>query len=127
MQRMRLSIFGYSRDDLRRSQAPDPRLSLGNCDLRQRREARLLTPFYERGRGGLSKNDREAARLLKLAADQGIAAAQLKLGVFYFLGRGGLPQDDREAAPRASPPARVSTAAVRERTVRDTLRALSGA
>jgi TPR repeat protein len=27
--------------------------------------------FYEQGRGGLAKDDREAARLYKLAADQG--------------------------------------------------------
>ena len=50
------------------------------------------------GRGGLPKDDREAARLYKLAADQGNAAAQNNLGVFYEQGRGGLPKDDREAA-----------------------------
>jgi TPR repeat protein len=43
-------------------------------------------------------DDRKAARLYKLAADQGIAAAQYNLGVFYKYGRGGLSQNDREAA-----------------------------
>ena len=43
-------------------------------------------------------DDREAARLYKLAADQGSASAQSNLGLFYAQGRGGLPQDDREAA-----------------------------
>jgi TPR repeat protein len=40
----------------------------------------------------------EAARLYKLAADQGNAWAQYFLGDFYVDGRGGLPKDDREAA-----------------------------
>jgi len=44
------------------------------------------------------KHDREAARLYKLAADQGNADAQFNLGLFYEHGRGGLPKDDREAA-----------------------------
>jgi TPR repeat protein len=43
-------------------------------------------------------DDREAARLFKLAADQGAAWAQYNLGLFYAHGRGGLPKDDREAA-----------------------------
>jgi TPR repeat protein len=43
-------------------------------------------------------DDREAARLYKLAADQGNALAQISLGEFYENGRGGLPRDDREAA-----------------------------
>ena len=47
---------------------------------------------------GVPKDDREAARLYGLAADQGNALAQVSLGVFYENGRGGLPSDDREAA-----------------------------
>jgi TPR repeat protein len=39
----------------------------------------------------------EAARLYRLAADQGHATAQTNLGTFYENGRGGLPKDDREA------------------------------
>jgi TPR repeat protein len=42
--------------------------------------------------------DCEAARLYKLAADQGDAFAQFNLGFFYEQGRGGLPKDDCEAA-----------------------------
>ena len=57
-----------------------------------------LGVFYETGRGGLPKDEREAARLYKLAADQGNAGAQANLGVFYEDGRGGLPKDEREAA-----------------------------
>jgi hypothetical protein len=53
---------------------------------------------YRDGLGGLPKDDREAARLFKLAADQGNAMAQVALGVAYMNGLGGLPKDDREAA-----------------------------
>ena len=49
------------------------------------------------GRGGLAKDDREAARLYKLAADQGDAGGQVNLGFFYETGRGGLSKDNREA------------------------------
>jgi TPR repeat protein len=52
----------------------------------------------ENGRAGLPKDDREAARVYKLAADQGNAIAQTNLALFYEVGRGGLPKDDREAA-----------------------------
>ena len=47
------------------------------------------------------RDDREAARLYKLAADQGNAQAQANLGTFYLDGRGGLPKDDREAIVQA--------------------------
>jgi TPR repeat protein len=43
-------------------------------------------------------DDREAARLYKLAADQGNADALVNLGTFYEQGRGGLSQNDRVAA-----------------------------
>ncbi|NOG71990.1 SEL1-like repeat protein [Roseicella sp. DB1501] len=43
-------------------------------------------------------DDRDAAQLYRLAADQGLAAAQVNLGVFYEAGRGGLSKDDRQAA-----------------------------
>ncbi len=58
---------------------------------------RLALPSAN-GLGGLQKDDREAARLYRLAADQGNANAQANLGFFYEKGRGGLPKDDREAA-----------------------------
>ena len=56
-----------------------------------------LGAMYEDGRGGLAKDDREAARLYKLAADQGYAEGQNKLGIFYRDGRGGLEKDEHEA------------------------------
>ena len=44
--------------------------------------------MYESGRGGLPKDDREAARLFKLAADQGYDRAQVNLGLMYAMGWG---------------------------------------
>lgn len=66
-----------------------------------------LGDMYRDGRGGLTKNEQEVARLYKLAADKGVADAQFRLGVFYEgslgfavyrIGRGGLPKDELEAA-----------------------------
>src|ERR1700722_14116171 len=54
--------------------------------------------FIEHGRGGLPKDEEEAARLYKLAADQGNVGGQANLGLFYAHGRGGLAKDDLEAA-----------------------------
>jgi TPR repeat protein len=42
-----------------------------------------LGDMYRDGRGGLTKNEQEVARLYKLAADKGVADAQFRLGVFY--------------------------------------------
>jgi TPR repeat protein len=42
-------------------------------------------------------SDEEAARLYKLAADQGFHFAQYSLGIFYVQGRGGLPKNELEA------------------------------
>ncbi len=57
-----------------------------------------LGVLYEKGLGGLAKDEREAARLYKLSADQGNARGQVNLGVFYHKGLGGLAKDEREAA-----------------------------
>jgi hypothetical protein len=46
----------------------------------------------------LPQSDQEAARLYRLAAEQGNVFAEVSLGFFYETGRGGLPKDDREAA-----------------------------
>ena len=51
--------------------------------------------MYVKGHG-VPQNDREAERWLRLAADQGNAAAQLNMGLTYARGR-GVPQDYREA------------------------------
>jgi hypothetical protein len=59
--------------------------------------ANELAAFYELGAGGLPKNDLEAARLYKLAADQANAFGQFNLGRFYAHGRGGLSKSDDEA------------------------------
>jgi TPR repeat protein len=53
---------------------------------------------HEKGLDGFSVDKHEAARLYKLAADQGDARAQFRLGRFYDNGEGGLPEDEREAA-----------------------------
>jgi hypothetical protein len=53
---------------------------------------------FDTGTGGLPEDDRKAARLYKLAADQGNALGQTGLGIMYEYGAGGLPRDEREAA-----------------------------
>ena len=50
------------------------------------------------GIGGLKQDEREAARLFRIAADQGYPNAEYNLAFFYENGAGGLPKDDREAA-----------------------------
>jgi TPR repeat protein len=45
----------------------------------------------------LTRDDREALRLYRLAANQGNAAAHNNIGAFYVEGRGGLRKDEREA------------------------------
>ena len=57
-----------------------------------------LALLFDQGRGGLPQDEREAVRLLKLAAEQGLAAAQCGLGAKYAQGEGGLAQDDHKAA-----------------------------
>jgi TPR repeat protein len=59
---------------------------------------RGLAFFYEEGRGGLQRYDREAERLYKLAADQGYAEAQNDLACFYADGRGSVPDGESAAA-----------------------------
>ncbi|MEQ1610904.1 MAG: hypothetical protein ABL956_18355, partial [Hyphomonadaceae bacterium] len=51
--------------------------------------------MYDNGQG-LAKNDAEAVRWYRLAADQGYAMAQSNLGVMYANGR-GVPENDVEA------------------------------
>src|SRR5258708_38096898 len=70
--------------------------------------------YYRDGLGDVSKDDCEAARLFKLAADQGNALAQHNLGFMYQNGR-GVPQDNaaaigwyRKAADQVYAPAQVN-------------------
>jgi putative ABC transport system substrate-binding protein len=53
--------------------------------------------MYETGRGGLPLDEAEAARLYRLAAEQGHPNAQNRLAMFYELGRGGVTKDLGEA------------------------------
>ena len=52
--------------------------------------------MYEGGRG-VAKDDAEAVKWWRKAAEQGVATCQNKLGVMYGNGRGGLPKDDQQA------------------------------
>ena len=47
---------------------------------------------------GVEKDENEAAKWYRKAADQGHTAAQNNLGVLYLNGKGGLPKDEAEAA-----------------------------
>jgi TPR repeat protein len=83
----------------------EARSNLPKDDIETARQRKLdaraqadLGARYEMGLGGLTKDDREAVRLYKLAAEQGDPAGQAGLGSFYAQGRGGLSKDDREAA-----------------------------
>jgi hypothetical protein len=78
--------------------SPQPKPDKRQCAIRPALEQVNLGLFYSQGRGGLPKDDREAARLFELSADREDAHAQVHLGLFYSEGRGGLPKDDREAA-----------------------------
>lgn len=62
---------------------PDSQLSLG--------------VRYEKGTGGLVKDDIEAVKYYRLSADQGHVRGQSNLGFFYSTGRGGLVKNDVEA------------------------------
>ena len=55
-----------------------------------------LGVFYRDARGDVHKDEREAARLFRLSAEQGFHLAQLNLGLLYAEGR-GVPRDDAEA------------------------------
>jgi hypothetical protein len=57
-----------------------------------------LAVKYATGTDRISKNEEEAARLFKLAADLGSAPAEYNLGLYYADGQGGLKQCDQEAA-----------------------------
>ena len=53
--------------------------------------------MYANGRGGLPKDDAQAVRWFRKAADAGHAGRMTWLGVMYEKGRGGLPKDDAQA------------------------------
>ena len=51
-----------------------------------------LAHMYQEGKGGLSRDDQQAAQWFRRAADRGYGYAQLQLGVLYAYGR-GVPLD----------------------------------
>jgi TPR repeat protein len=57
-----------------------------------------LGVYHEVGRGGLAKDEAEAARWYRRAADRGNPSAMFNLARFYAGGRGGLTKDEAEAA-----------------------------
>ena len=57
----------------------------------------LLGSLYDTGQQGVPEDDTEAVRWYRLAAEQGLAEAQVNLGVMYDNGE-GVPEDDTEAA-----------------------------
>ena len=75
-----------------------------------------LGRFYEEGKGGLSRDTREAARLYKLAADQGNADAAIVLARYMAEGRGGYAADKAKAIEYLKRAARWSTQAKDELT-----------
>jgi TPR repeat protein len=56
-----------------------------------------LATVYLAGLGGVAKDDAEAARLTRLAAEQGFPPAEYDLALLYFTGR-GVPKDIGESA-----------------------------
>ena len=72
--------------------------------------------MYANGRG-VPQDDIEAVRWYRLAADQGIAVAQITLGLMYGTGR-GVPQDDVQAHMWFNLAASRMTGEDRERAVR---------
>ena len=56
---------------------------------------RLATQYWNGE--GVEKNEVEAVRLYRLAAEAGYAPAQTSLGFAYDMGRGGVPESDEDA------------------------------
>jgi TPR repeat protein len=65
--------------------------------LERAHEAFGLGSMYLNGRGGLAKDDEEAVKWYRKAAEQGEVEAQTYLGFMYEQGLGGLPQNRAEA------------------------------
>jgi TPR repeat protein len=68
------------------------------ADAGNSRAMAALAWMYERGSGGLPKDDAEAVKWYRKGADAGNAGAMNNLAIMYSRGHGGLPQDDTEAA-----------------------------
>jgi TPR repeat protein len=77
------------------AQTPEIDEALARAEAGDAEAQRNLGVRYATGRG-VSKDDAEAMRWFRLAADQGHASAQFDLGVRYVTGR-GVSKDDAEA------------------------------
>ena len=75
---------------------PAARTACAHAMAEQPGEVRFLA--YAARAADKGGDAREAARLYRLAADQGNALAQTNLGVMHANGEGGLPRSEREAA-----------------------------
>jgi hypothetical protein len=74
-----------------------PRASTNSPPTKGIAQARYnLAVFYEQGRGGLTKDDQEAAPLFKLATDQGYAPAQYNIRALYEHGIGAAKEVEFE-------------------------------
>ena len=73
-----------------------------------------LGKLYEEGKGGLLRDEREAARLYRLAADQGYEDAVLALAHYMAEGRGGYVRDKAKAVEYLKRAARWSREAKEE-------------
>ena len=72
------------------------KLVYGNKRASQRQRSPDFAVMYAQGLG-VSKDDAEAAKWIRKAADQGLAAGQFGLGSMYAHGR-GVPRSETEAA-----------------------------
>jgi TPR repeat protein/serine/threonine protein kinase len=67
------------------------------AESNDRRAAAYLGLIYEKGLGGLPKDDAQTVNWYRKAADAGDARGMSGLGFMYEKGRGGLPKDDAKA------------------------------
>jgi TPR repeat protein len=68
------------------------------ADAGNARAMTSLARMYERGSGGLPKDEAEAAKWYRKGADAGNATAMTNLAIMYSHGNGGLPHDEAESA-----------------------------
>jgi TPR repeat protein len=69
--------------------------AVSGCDIRDP-EAQFQEGWRHDNGEGVPQDDREAVKWYRLAAEQGLARAQLKLGSMYQKGEGA-PKDHKEA------------------------------
>ena len=67
------------------------------AELNDSEAADILGLFYEKGLGGLAKDDGQAVSWYRKAADAGDRQGMTRLAFMYEDGLGGLPKDDAQA------------------------------